>query len=231
MHHGHQRAVLLGLVTMALAAVGSMAPAGDPLDGLLGTSVIGGKEVSGPISIRDSIIGDIISISVNVNSTIRTNVSAELLRVLVCALNEYGDYGIELSDTNERNIRQHFLKMNGRVKISALLLGFAVSMVMASGDPITITGNTIGDLVNVNVNVTANIQNEINQDYVNVLALLMSSTGDVDLFRKLRSAMEEKDPSTAPATGIEKVEHSQPKEEINIEEALRKLFPKLGNKQ
>uniref|UniRef100_A0A182Q5T8 Lipid-binding serum glycoprotein N-terminal domain-containing protein n=1 Tax=Anopheles farauti TaxID=69004 RepID=A0A182Q5T8_9DIPT len=241
MQHGQQRTVLLGLVTIALAAVGSVAPAEDPLAGLLGTTFIGGKEVSGPISIRNSIIGDIISISVNVNSTIRANVSAELLQVLVCALNEYGDYGITMSDVRKALTRcilgQFFCFLFHTTDVyihQHPTTSFAVSMVIASGDPITISGNTIGDLVNVNVNVTANIQNEINQDYVNVLALLMSSTGDVDLFRKLTKALEEKNPSSiaaSPNATEEKVQPSQPKEEFNVEEAIKQLFPKLINKQ
>ena len=130
---------------------------------------------------------------------------------------------------------QHCIKMI-RARISALLLvSSAICLALVSGDPITISGNTIGDLVNVNVNVTANIQNEINQDYVNILALLLSSTGDVELFRRLSHAAEETDaaPSTmAPSTEAKAPSlQSQPKQDIDIEEALRKLFPKLVNKQ
>uniref|UniRef100_A0A4Y0BWE3 Uncharacterized protein n=1 Tax=Anopheles funestus TaxID=62324 RepID=A0A4Y0BWE3_ANOFN len=94
--------LLLGLA-IGIALVGCVAPAEDlPLAELLGSfGIVDGKEVSGPISIRDSIIGDIISISVNVNSTIRTNISIELLQTVVCALNEYGHYGIEMDDVRK----------------------------------------------------------------------------------------------------------------------------------
>uniref|UniRef100_A0A182K7H3 Uncharacterized protein n=1 Tax=Anopheles christyi TaxID=43041 RepID=A0A182K7H3_9DIPT len=119
----------------------------------------------------------------------------------------------------------------GRI-VSLLLVSFAVCTVMAAGDPITISGNTIGDLVNVNVNVTANIQNEIKQDYVNILALLLSSTGDVELFRQLSQAIEDTNaPSTVSPGTDEKGAQSQPKQQIDIEDALRKLFPKLVKKQ
>uniref|UniRef100_A0A182LZY9 Uncharacterized protein n=1 Tax=Anopheles culicifacies TaxID=139723 RepID=A0A182LZY9_9DIPT len=108
---------------------------------------------------------------------------------------------------------------------------FGISLVLATGDPITISGNTIGDLVNVNVNVTANIQNEINQDYLNVLGLLLSSTGDVELFRKLGKAMEKADSTTTSPNAIGNADSSQQTEDINIEEALKKLFPHLMKKQ
>uniref|UniRef100_A0A182XVH5 Uncharacterized protein n=1 Tax=Anopheles stephensi TaxID=30069 RepID=A0A182XVH5_ANOST len=178
----NQRVAFLLGHAILFAVVGCVAPVEDPLAQLLdsvspGLGVIGGQKVSGPISIRDSIVGDIISISVNVNSTIRTNVSVQLLQTVVCALNEYGD------------------------------------------------------LVNVNVNVTANIQNEINQDYMNVLALLLSSTGDVDLFRKLSKANEETSPTTVSSASVGKDVPSQQHETVNIEEALKKLFPKLASKQ
>uniref|UniRef100_A0A182UU62 Uncharacterized protein n=1 Tax=Anopheles merus TaxID=30066 RepID=A0A182UU62_ANOME len=223
----HRAALLVGLAVL-VATVGRVAPAEqeDPLSQLLlfGDSAeelvggrYGGQAVTGPISIRDSIVGDIISISVRVNSTVRANVSLELVQIVVCALNEYGHYGIEMAD-----VRQALARC-------------AICLALASGDPITISGNTIGDLVNVNVNVTANIQNEINQDYVNILALLLSSTGDVELFRRLSHAAEETDaaPSTmAPSTDAKAPSpQSQPKQDIDIEEALRKLFPKLVNKQ
>uniref|UniRef100_A0A182SZ21 Uncharacterized protein n=1 Tax=Anopheles maculatus TaxID=74869 RepID=A0A182SZ21_9DIPT len=117
------------------------------------------------------------------------------------------------------------------VNISVLLISFTATMVMASGDPITISGNTIGDLVNVNVNVTANIQNAINQDYINMLGLLLSSTGDVDLFRKLGKDTDATPTTTDSSTSIEKDGPSQQHEAVNIEEALKKLFPKLVNKQ
>uniref|UniRef100_A0A182JJH3 Uncharacterized protein n=1 Tax=Anopheles atroparvus TaxID=41427 RepID=A0A182JJH3_ANOAO len=98
-------ATALGALVLLAVTVGSVAPNDDPLSRLLDTGgtgafgSIGGKEVSGPISIRDSIIGDIISINVKVtNTTWTSSVSVELLRVLVCALNEYGDYGIEMAD-------------------------------------------------------------------------------------------------------------------------------------
>uniref|UniRef100_A0A182P859 Secreted protein n=1 Tax=Anopheles epiroticus TaxID=199890 RepID=A0A182P859_9DIPT len=177
MWHGY-RAVLYG-VAMLIATVGSVAPDEDPLsqlalllgDSSTGLGVIGGQEVSGPISIRDSIVGDIISISVRVNSTVRTNVSLELLQIVVCALNEYGHYGIEMAD------------------------------------------------------------NEINQDYVNILALLLSSTGDVELFHQLSHAMGETAPSTVPPNTNENGAPAPPKDEISVEEALKKLFPKLAKKQ
>uniref|UniRef100_A0A182WHM9 Uncharacterized protein n=1 Tax=Anopheles minimus TaxID=112268 RepID=A0A182WHM9_9DIPT len=115
--------------------------------------------------------------------------------------------------------------------IYILLVSFGVSMVLASGDPITISGNTIGDLVNVNVNVTANIQNEINQDYVNVLGLLLSSTGDVELFRKLGKAMEKSASTTDSPSAIGNGDPPQQTDDIAIEEALKKLFPNLVKKQ
>uniref|UniRef100_A0A182U0B1 Uncharacterized protein n=1 Tax=Anopheles melas TaxID=34690 RepID=A0A182U0B1_9DIPT len=104
----HRAALLVGLAVL-VAIVGRVAPAEqeDPLSQLLlfGDSAeelvggrYGGQAVTGPISIRDSIIGDIISISVRVNSTIRTNVSLELVQIVVCALNEYGHYGIGMAD-------------------------------------------------------------------------------------------------------------------------------------
>uniref|UniRef100_A0A182W2Q2 Uncharacterized protein n=1 Tax=Anopheles minimus TaxID=112268 RepID=A0A182W2Q2_9DIPT len=108
---------LLGLA-LVITIIGCVAPAEDlPLAELLGSfarssSSVGGEEVSGPISIRDSIIGDIISISVNVNSTIRTNVSIELLQTVVCALNEYGDYGIEMDDVRKALSRWYVARTN-----------------------------------------------------------------------------------------------------------------------
>ncbi|KFB47078.1 hypothetical protein ZHAS_00015122 [Anopheles sinensis] len=122
--------------------------------------------------------------------------------------------------------------MNRCAIVLALSIISSVTLVMASGDPITITGNTFGDLVNVNVNVTANIENEINQDYVNILALLLSSTGDVELFRKLAGSLE---PSTATSTETSNMkeadDHRKMNEDINIEQALKKLFPQLVKKQ
>uniref|UniRef100_A0A4Y0BRS6 Uncharacterized protein n=1 Tax=Anopheles funestus TaxID=62324 RepID=A0A4Y0BRS6_ANOFN len=115
--------------------------------------------------------------------------------------------------------------------IYILLISCTVSMVLATGDPITISGNTIGDLVNVNVNVTANIQNEINQDYVNILALLLSSTGDVELFRKLNNAMQDSAVTTGSPSAVGNDVPQQQTEDINIEEALKKLFPKLVKNQ
>uniref|UniRef100_A0A182F6K3 Uncharacterized protein n=1 Tax=Anopheles albimanus TaxID=7167 RepID=A0A182F6K3_ANOAL len=201
---------LLAALVVLIGATGYVAPSEDPLAGLVGSlggsTAVGGRETTGPISIRDSIVGDIISISVNTRTTVRTNVSIELLQMLVCALNEHGNYGIEMTD------------------------------VLASGDPVTITGNTIGDLVNVNVNVTANIQNEINQDYTNIWALLLSSTGDVDLFRKLSSALEQSAQSPSSPSGSvatkETPSQNQPgKKEVDVEQALKKLFPNLASKQ
>uniref|UniRef100_A0A182IYI2 Uncharacterized protein n=1 Tax=Anopheles atroparvus TaxID=41427 RepID=A0A182IYI2_ANOAO len=121
--------------------------------------------------------------------------------------------------------------MNSVAIVLALLAISSVTLVMASGDPITITGNTFGDLVNVNVNVTANIENEINQDYVNILALLLSSTGDVELFRKLAGSVEQTTTTTESPNPMVAADHPQPKEDINIEQALKKLFPLLANKQ
>uniref|UniRef100_A0A182MU88 Uncharacterized protein n=1 Tax=Anopheles culicifacies TaxID=139723 RepID=A0A182MU88_9DIPT len=117
MKQNQRMATLLGFA-IVVAIVGCVAPAEDlPLAELLGSfsrssTSVGREEVSGPISIRDSIIGDIISISVNVNSTIRTNVSIELLQTIVCALNEYGDYGIEMDDVRKALTRWYVARTN-----------------------------------------------------------------------------------------------------------------------
>ncbi|KFB47079.1 hypothetical protein ZHAS_00015123 [Anopheles sinensis] len=111
------RATALWPVVLLVLTVGSVAPADpDPISSLLdigGFGSVGGKAVSGPISIRDSIVGDIISINVKVTNTTRiTNVSAELVQVLVCALNQYGDYGIEMADV--RRALAQYLRWGGK---------------------------------------------------------------------------------------------------------------------
>uniref|UniRef100_A0A182T983 Uncharacterized protein n=1 Tax=Anopheles maculatus TaxID=74869 RepID=A0A182T983_9DIPT len=113
-----RRVALLPGLALLFAIIGCVAPAEDPMSGLLdsfsqgasGFGIIGRQEVSGPISIRDSIVGDIISISVNVNSTIRTNVSLELVQTVVCALNEYGNYGIEMDDVRQALARWYMAR-------------------------------------------------------------------------------------------------------------------------
>ncbi|KAL1396918.1 hypothetical protein pipiens_010153 [Culex pipiens pipiens] len=51
------------------------------------------------------------------------------------------------------------------MKIFAASLALAIVLAIAQADPITVSGNTIGDLVNVNVNIKADIRNDVHQHF------------------------------------------------------------------
>lgn len=51
------------------------------------------------------------------------------------------------------------------MKIFAASLALTVVLAIAQADPITVSGNTIGDLVSVNVNIKADIRNDVHQHF------------------------------------------------------------------
>lgn len=69
-----------------------------PTGAIFGQTLLGGEAVGGPVTIRESTVGDIINITVNINGTVHSEVTVEFLNVLIGALNDYGSYGITLSD-------------------------------------------------------------------------------------------------------------------------------------
>lgn len=76
-----------------------------PLNSLFDQTLLGigrneglGAPANGPISIRESTVGDIISITININGTVQSDMSVQLVNVLVMALNNFGNYEITMSD-------------------------------------------------------------------------------------------------------------------------------------
>ncbi|KAL1402573.1 hypothetical protein pipiens_001842 [Culex pipiens pipiens] len=67
--------------------------------------------------------------------------------------------------------------------VVALLVGCALGGPVGAvpGGPISVQDNNIGDIVNVGVNIQADIKTEIDSTIVNVLVALLTQTGDLNL--------------------------------------------------
>lgn len=96
--------ILVAIIALLVAMV-TVSADPLPLNGIFDQTLLGigrieglGAQTNGPISIRESTVGDIINITININGTVESNISLQLVNVLVTALNDFGNYGITMSN-------------------------------------------------------------------------------------------------------------------------------------